>query len=83
VLIVGIVALSVHGASRFSAENGPLNRLHTYGFTAAMEAGLFAWILLGLRLRKIPLRSLLGSFSFNIRSLAADLGFAAAFWIAS
>jgi len=83
VLIVGIVALSIHGASRFSAEHGPINRLHTYGFTAAMEASIFAWVILGLRLRKTPLRSLLGSFSFNIRSLAADLGFAAVFWIAS
>lgn len=41
-LVASIVALSIHSASRFSAAHGPLNRLHTYGFTAAMEVGMLA-----------------------------------------
>ncbi len=83
VLVAGIVALSVHGAARLSAAHGPLDRLATYGFSAAMEAGLLAWVMVGLRLSKTPLRSLLGSFSFDIQSIAADLGFAMVFWIAA
>ena len=82
-LVAGIVVLSIHGASRMSAIHGPLNRLATYGFTAAMEAAMLAWVLVGLRLRKIPLRSMLGSCPCNLRSIVADLGFALAFWIAS
>lgn len=83
VLVAGIVAISVHGASQLSAIHGPLNRLATYGFTAAMEAVMLAWVLLGLRLRKTPFRSLLGNFQLNLRSIAADLGFAMVFWLAS
>jgi hypothetical protein len=83
VLVVGILAVSIHGASRFSAEHGPLNRMATYGFTAAMEAGLLVWVLVGLRLGKTSLRSLLGEFQFSFRSVVMDLGFALAFWICS
>lgn len=83
VLVAAIIALSMHGASRLSATHGPLDRLATYGFTAAMEAGMLAWVAVGLRLRKFPLRSLLGLFSFNLHSIAADLGFALIFWLCS
>jgi len=83
VLVAGIIAHSIHSAHRFSAEHGPIDRLATYGFTAAMEALLLAWVIFGLRLNKFSLRSLLGSFSFRVRSIAADLGFAAIFWIAA
>jgi hypothetical protein len=83
VLAAGIIAVSVHGASRFSVMHGPLNRLATYGFTAAMETAMLAWVALGMRLKKIPLRSLLGAFSFSFRSISLDLCIAAAFWFAS
>jgi hypothetical protein len=83
VLVAGIVALSIHGAARLSAIHGPLDRLATYGLTAAMEAAMLAWVVLGLRLKKTPLRALLGSCPLNTRSIAMDLGFALAFWIAS
>jgi membrane protease YdiL (CAAX protease family) len=83
VLVAVILAISIRGASRFSAAHGPVNRLATYGLTAAMELAMLAWVVLGLRFSKTPLRSLLGSFSSNIRSIATDLGFALVFWIAS
>jgi membrane protease YdiL (CAAX protease family) len=83
VLVAAIIALSIYSASRVSAIHGPLNRLATYGFTAAMEAAMLAWVIFGLRLRKTPLPSLLGSCPCNIRSIGSDLGFALAFWIAS
>jgi len=81
-LVAAIIALSIHGASRLSA-NGELNRLATYGLTAATEAAMLVWVVLGLRLKKIPLRSLLGSCPVSIHSIALDLGFALLFWIAA
>lgn len=83
VLVAAILAISVHGAAQISALHGSLNRLATYGFTAAMEATMLAWVLIGLRLRKTPLRSLLGNFQMDLRSIAVDLAFALVFWIAS
>jgi len=83
VLAVIIVALSIHSVWRFSAAHGPLNRLYTYGFSAVFDFVMVAWVVVGLRLKRIPLRSLLGAFSFDLRSIALDLGVAAVFWIGS
>lgn len=83
VLVASIVAISIHGASRFSAAHAGINRLATYGFTAAMEALLLAWVLFGLRLRKILLRALLGARALSLHSIAEDLCFAMGFWILS
>lgn len=83
VLVAAIVALSIRSASRLSAAHGPINRFATYGSSAAMEAAMLAWVVVGLRLKKISLRSLLGSFSFNARTIATDLGVALVFWFCS
>jgi hypothetical protein len=83
VLVVFILLISVRGASQLSSPHGPLNRLVTYGSTAVMELLLLGWVLFGLWLKRTPLRSLLGSFSFDMRSIAVDLGFAMLFWISA
>ena len=83
VLVAVILAISCNGASRLAMKHGPIDRLTTYGLTAAMEAGLLAWVVFGLRLRKIPFRSLLGSFSSGFRSIAMDLAIALVFWFCS
>lgn len=83
VLVVAILGLSAKGASHLSALHGSLHRLATYGLTAAMDLCLFAWVALGLRLRKIPFRSLFGSLSGGIRAIAVDLGIALLFWFGS
>ena len=83
VLVASIVVFSIHGASRYSAAHGDINRLATYSFTAAMEALLLAWVLFGLRLKKIPLRSLLSSRALSLHSIAEDLSFAMGFWMIS
>jgi membrane protease YdiL (CAAX protease family) len=83
VLIAVILWTSVRGASQLSGPHDSVNRLATYGFTAAMELLLLAWVLFGLRLRRTPLRSILGAFSFNPRALAVDFGFAMLFWISA
>jgi hypothetical protein len=69
-LVAAILAISIHGASRLSAIHGEIDRLATYGFTAATEVAMLAWVVFGLRLKKIPLRALLGSCPFNLRSIA-------------
>lgn len=83
VLVVFILGMSLHGASRLSGSQDSINRLATYGITAVSELLLLAWVLFGLRLRRTPLRSLLGGFSFRPRAIAVDLGFAMLFWISA
>jgi membrane protease YdiL (CAAX protease family) len=48
-----------------------------------MELALLAWVAFGLRLRKLPLRSLLGQNACNLRAIVIDCGIALLFWIAS
>jgi membrane protease YdiL (CAAX protease family) len=83
VLVVFILGMSWHGASRFSVPHDSINRLATYGFTAVSELVLLGWVLFGLRLRRTPLRSLLGGFSFSPRAVVIDLCFAMLFWISA
>lgn len=81
-LIMGIGLLSLAGAAEFSGgAHTEVNRMQTYGFTAATELCMVAWIYFGLRLRKVPFRSLFGSVSGSVRSIAIDTGLALAFWI--
>ena len=83
VLVVFILGMSLHGASRFSVPHDSINRLATYGLTAVSELILLGWVLFGLRLRRTPLRTLLGGFSFSPRAVAVDLGVALLFWISA
>ena len=83
VLVAGILFVSKQSASQFGGAHAQFNRLSTYVLTGATELVMLGWIFLGLKLKKIPFRSLLGFFSGNLRSIVIDLGFAAVFWIAS
>ena len=76
VLIAGIILMSFAGAHQLSGANAQVNRLPTYAFTAGTELCMIAWIWFGLRLRKIPFRSLFGSVSGNFLSIAVDAGLA-------
>lgn len=81
VLVAGIVAISIGGAARPSILHGSLNRLSTYGFTCVLELAMLGWVAVGLRLRKIPMRSLLGAVPGDMRSVARDIGIALVFWV--
>jgi membrane protease YdiL (CAAX protease family) len=81
ILIAGIVLLSIAGAAELSGAQAVVNRMQTYALTATTELCMLAWVYFGLRLRKVPFRSLLGSVSRNFRSLANDILFALLFWI--
>ncbi|MFP5236485.1 MAG: CPBP family intramembrane glutamic endopeptidase [Acidobacteriota bacterium] len=59
------------------------NRLFTYASTVFSEVLMLAWVYLGLRLRKVPFRSLFGNLSGGTRSFFLDLGIAGLFWIGS
>ena len=83
VLIAGIVALSIVGAMRPVAVTDSSKRLMTYAATAAMELALLGWVALGLRLKRIPFRSLLGAVPGDFRSIAQDSGIAFVFWFGS
>jgi len=61
--------------------HGAPSRLATYGMSAALELALLGWVALGLRLRRIPLRSLFGSIDGGLRTIVRDLGIAIVFWI--
>ena len=83
VLIVGVILLSVSGAKEISGGAASIDRLHTYALTVATEVFMLAWVYFGLRLRRIPFRSLLGSIPGDFRSIAVDLGIAMVFWMGS
>ncbi|MGA7858621.1 MAG: CPBP family intramembrane glutamic endopeptidase [Terracidiphilus sp.] len=83
VLIVGILALSICGSSRLAGLHGSHGRLVTYATTALLELVMLGWVAFGLRLRGIPLRSLLGAVSGGFHGVALDAGIAFAFWIGS
>jgi membrane protease YdiL (CAAX protease family) len=83
VLIAGIVLVSVAGVFELSGQQPVVDRLQTYAFTAISELCMLGWVYFGLRLRKVPFLSLLGSVPRNLRSIATDLGFAMLFWVGS
>lgn len=84
-LVVFILAVSFFGVYRRAGApgSGSSNRLVTYAVTAVLELALVGWVAIGLRLRKIRLRSLFGSIPGDIRSIGLDLLIAFAFWIGS
>lgn len=84
-LIVMILAISLLGVHRHPAGAGigETNRLFTYGVTGCMEFVLIGWVLLGLRLRGVPLRSVIGKVSHRVGAIALDAGIALLFWIGS
>jgi membrane protease YdiL (CAAX protease family) len=85
VLILGVLALSLSGGYRHPGGRGvgDANRLHTYAVTAGLEVVLIGWVAFGVRLRRVPLRSLFGKASNRFRSIAIDLGIAILFWMGS
>ena len=83
-LVAGIAVLSVEGARELSGPNATAldsNKLVTYATTIGSELLMLAWVWFGLRLRKVPFRSLFGDLSGGFKSFFLDLGIAAAFWI--
>ena len=84
VLLAGIALLSFSGAKQFQGEHlAHVNRMQTYAMTVGAELAMLGWVYFGLRLRRIPFRSMLGNICDKSHSVAMDLGAAAVFWIGS
>src|SRR5580658_2975146 len=71
-------------ASASAASNGsdPV-RLIRYALTGALELVVVAWVAPGLRLRKVPFRSLFGAWPTGLNDITREAGIAALFWICS
>ncbi len=84
-LVLIILAVSFLGVYRHPGARGarPVSRLDTYAVTVILELALVGWVAFGLRLRKIPLRSLFGAVSNDPRSIFRDVGIAILFWFGS
>jgi len=84
-LIVFILAVSIAGAYRSPGitSGGRVHKLATYAITGALEVAIVGWVAFGMRLRRIPLRSLFGAIPGDLRSIALDAGIAIVFWIGS
>jgi len=83
VLIAGIVTVSIVGKAQMADRHHAAHRLLTYATTALMEVLMLGWVAFGLRLRRVPLRSLFGAMGKGVRGVLADLGIAFVFWIVS
>lgn len=85
VLMLGILAISISSAYRHSGGHGvgDVNRLQTYALTGGMEVVMIGWVAFGVRLRRVPLRSLFGKVSSSFSSIALDAGIAILFWMGS
>ncbi|MFZ0392835.1 MAG: type II CAAX endopeptidase family protein [Terracidiphilus sp.] len=83
-LVAAIVLMSITGAKEIAGHHSAhISRLGTYAFTAAAELVLLAWIWFGLRLRRLPFRSLIGELESGAQGVAVDLGVAGIFWFGS
>jgi membrane protease YdiL (CAAX protease family) len=85
VLVVFVLGISLAGAYRNpgAADAGKVHRIATYAVTGLFEVALVGWVAFGLRLRRIPLRSLFGAIATDFRSTMQDLGIAIVFWFGS
>jgi membrane protease YdiL (CAAX protease family) len=82
-IVVLIAATSVLGSLHQSKNSMAGRHLANYGATIALEwvlAGIALW---GTRLKKTPLRELLGERRHGARELLIDVGAAAVFWVLS
>lgn len=98
-LVVGILAYSIWGAigahngsgnpiappgAAHAASTGTDHvRLIRYALTGALELAIVLWIAFGLRLRKVPFRSLFGAWPKGLNAVTMEVLVAAAFWVCS
>ncbi len=81
VLVGGILAISIGGRNQLTHLHHEQNRLLTYGSTIFVELLMLGWVALGLKLRRVPFRSLYGDVARGVRGLCIDLGIAFLFWL--
>ena len=72
-----------HASAASATDGSDPVRLIRYALTGALELVVVAWVALGLRLRKIPFRSLFGAWPKGLNEITREAGIAALFWICS
>jgi membrane protease YdiL (CAAX protease family) len=83
VLVLVIATVSIAGSMHAAQQQPMHNRYATYAATGVMELLMLAWVAWGMRLRRIPIRTLFGDLPSGMRGLFADLGVAIIFWLVS
>jgi len=84
-LVLVILGISFFGSGRmdaFAAKAAP-HRLAHYALSGAMELALVAFVYLGVRLRKLTFRTLLGEMPRTVNDIAKEVVVALLFWIGS
>jgi uncharacterized membrane protein len=71
------------GAAQSQTHGADHGRLIRYALTGALELALVLWVAFGLRLRKIPFRSLFGVWPKGLNGITMEILIAAAFWVCS
>jgi uncharacterized protein len=74
---------STHAASAASSDGADPVRVIRYALTGALELLVVVWVAFGLRLRKIPFRSLFGAWPSGLNDFTKEAAIAAVFWICS
>src|ERR1700685_4194460 len=81
-MVLMIIGLSVAGVRRLhSLRDQPLHLVANYSLTIAYEWALAGLALWGVRMRKVPLRQLLGVQRPGVRAWLLDLGIALGYWV--
>lgn len=76
-----IPASHAHAAAQTHGVNSV--RLIRYGLTGLLELAIVAWVILGMRLRKVPFRSLFGAWPRGLNNITKEALIATVFWISS
>jgi uncharacterized protein len=81
-MVLMIIGLSVQGVRRLNSFGGqPLHLVANYSLTIAYEWALAGLVLWGIRMRKVPLRQLMGERRPGLRAWLLDLGIALVYWV--
>jgi len=89
VLVAAILAFSFWGVVRSGGlGNEPMAALHGtrllhYALSGIFELVVVVWVALGLRLGKVPFRSLFGKMPRGLNDITKEAGIAALFWLLS
>lgn len=82
-LVPGQHAPATHAQATQPSHHVDSVRLIRYGLTGLLELAIVAWVIVGLRLRKVSFRSLFGAWPRGLNNITMEALIAAAFWISS
>jgi membrane protease YdiL (CAAX protease family) len=74
-----------HGAAltQHVDDGADSTRLLRYALSAGLELIIVAWVALGMRIRRVPFRSLFGTIPRGLNAITQEAGIALLFWLSS